>query len=127
MDEQRKKILVADCHEEILITLQKLLEDAGFDTTTVWSAKDFIHSLHSGAFDLVLINEYLPDAQCEELLRKLDEEQLPCIFLQSRASIASQFTAVASLAGRDLICKHNYGKLVELVCQRFGSQNKGAA
>lgn len=31
----RKNILVADCHEETLIALEKILEDAGFDTTTV--------------------------------------------------------------------------------------------
>lgn len=127
MDARRKKILVADCHEEILITLQKLLEDAGFDTTTVWTAKDFVHSLHSGAFDLVLINEYLPDARCEELLHKLDEQQLPCIFLQPRPCMASHFTAMAALAGRDVVCKYDYAEILKLVCQRLGGQNKGAA
>jgi CheY-like chemotaxis protein len=30
MKAQRKKILVADCHEDVLIVLEKLLEDAGF-------------------------------------------------------------------------------------------------
>lgn len=127
MNAQRKKILIADCHEEILITMQRLLEDAGFDTTTVWTAKDFVHSLHSAAFDLVLINEYLPDARCEELLHKLDEQQLPYIFLQPRASTSSQFTAHGALAERDVVCKYEYTEIVELVCRRLGGQNNGAA
>jgi len=127
MNAQRKKILIADCHEEILITLQKLLEDAGFDTTTVWTARDFVGSLHSGAFDLVLINEYLPDARCEELLHKLDEQQLPCIFLQPRASTFSQFTAQGELVERDVVCKYDYPEIVERVCRRLGGQPKGAA
>jgi DNA-binding response OmpR family regulator len=127
MNAQRKKILIADCHEEILITLQKLLEDAGFDTTTVWTAKDFVHSLHSGAFDLVLINEYLPDARCEELLHKLDEKLLTCIFMQPRAAMASHSTALAALAGRDVVCKYDYAEILELVWQRLGGQNEGAA
>lgn len=127
MNTQRKKILIADCHEEILITLQKLLEDAGFDTTTVWTAKDFVQSLYSGAFDLVLINEYLPDARCEELLHRLDEQQLPCIFLQPRASTSSDFTAQVALAERDVVCKYDYKEIVELVCCRLGGQNQGAA
>ena len=127
MNAQRKKILIADCHEEILITLQKLLEDAGFDTTTVWTARDFVGSLHSGTFDLVLINEYLPDARCEELLHKLDEQQLPCIFLQPRASTFSQFTAQGELVERDVVCKYEYTEIVERVCRRLGGQPKGAA
>ena len=42
MTTQRKKILVADCHEDVLIVLERLLEDAGFDTTTVWTARDLL-------------------------------------------------------------------------------------
>ena len=61
MNPSRKKILVADCHEDVLIILERLLEDAGFDTTTVWTAKEALTLLDSHAFDLVLVNKYLPD------------------------------------------------------------------
>jgi hypothetical protein len=39
MNPTRKRILLADCHEDVLINLEKLLEDAGFETTTAWTAR----------------------------------------------------------------------------------------
>lgn len=33
-------MLIADCHEEVLIALERLLENAGFDTTTAWIGRD---------------------------------------------------------------------------------------
>ncbi len=47
MKTSRKKVLVADCHEEVLIALEKMLEDAGFDTTTVWTARDALKLVDS--------------------------------------------------------------------------------
>ena len=87
MKTARKRILVADCHEEVLIVLEKLLEDTGFDTTTVWTAQEALRLVESQAFDLALINEYLPDAECEELLRAFRERgaQVPCIVMQPSA------------------------------------------
>ena len=73
MKPSRKRILIADCHEDILIILERLLEDAGFDTTTVWTAKEALKLADSHAFDLILINEYLPDAECEDVLKALSE------------------------------------------------------
>jgi CheY-like chemotaxis protein len=46
----QRKILVADCHEDVLIVLEKLLEHAGFDTTTVWTARDALNLVDSLAF-----------------------------------------------------------------------------
>ncbi len=71
MKTERKRVLVADCHEEVLIVLEKILEDRGFDTTTVWTAQEALKLAQSGIFDLILVNEYLPDAECEHLLIEL--------------------------------------------------------
>jgi len=39
MKPSRKRILVVDCHEDVLIILERLLEDAGFDTTNCMDCK----------------------------------------------------------------------------------------
>lgn len=39
MNVPRKKVVVADCNEEVLIALEKILEETGFDTTTVLTAE----------------------------------------------------------------------------------------
>jgi putative sigma-54 modulation protein len=115
----RKRILVADCHEEVLITLEKMLEDAGFETTSVWTAREAMKLLESRAFDLVLINEYLPDAECEEILKVLHQRaaRIPCIVMQPSAPEITDFTALEALGAREVVCKYGYRHIVEVVSE----------
>jgi DNA-binding NtrC family response regulator len=87
MTTPRKKILVADCHGDVLIVLERLLEDAGFDTTTVWTARDVLRLVDLHVFDLVLVNEHLPDGECADVLKALHKrgEQVPSIVMQPSA------------------------------------------
>ncbi len=117
MNPSSKRILIVDCHEEILIVLERLLEDAGFDTTTVWTAKEALRLADSCAFDLVLVNEYLPDADCEDVLRGLQKRcgQIPCIVMQPSAPEMVDFTRFEALGAKDIVCKHCFRQIVELV------------
>jgi len=126
MKAARKKILVADCHEDVLIVLEKLLEDAGFDATTVWTAKDALRLVDSHAFDLVLVNEYLPDARCEELLRELHKRREPviCIVMQPGAPEMTDFTALEALGAREVVCKYCYRQIIETVRECLACDKK---
>jgi DNA-binding NtrC family response regulator len=121
----RKRVLVADCHEEVLITLEKMLEDAGFDTTTVWTAEDALKCLEFQVFDLMVVNEYLPDAECEDLLNALHNKgaQIPCIVMQPSAPEITDFTHLEALGARDIVYKYAYRQIVAavrecLLCER---------
>jgi two-component system response regulator ResD len=129
MKAQRKKILVADCHEDVLIMLEKLLEDAGFDTTTVWTAKEALRMAESQPFDLVLVNEHLPDAECEEILKALQKraEPTPCIVMQPSAPEIVDFTRFEPLGAKDIVCKHCFRQIVELVRECLVCDGKRAA
>jgi DNA-binding NtrC family response regulator len=128
MEAQRKKVLVADCHEEVLIALEKVLEDAGFETTTVWTAKDAIRLLKSQGFDLMLVNEYLPDAECEDLLKALHQKlaDMPCIVMQPSAPEITDFTALEALGAREVVCKYAYRHIVEVVSECLACGKKPA-
>jgi DNA-binding response OmpR family regulator len=117
MKTARKKVLIADCHEEVLLALEKMLEDAGFDTTTVWTAGDALRFLDSQVFDLVLVNEYLPDAECEDLLKALHDRgaQVPCIVMQPSAPAITDSTALRSWGARDVVCKYAYRQILAAV------------
>jgi DNA-binding NtrC family response regulator len=119
MKTQRKRVLVADCHEEVLIALEKMLEDAGFDTTTVWTARDALKLLDSQVFDLALVNEYLPDAECEGLLKALSKRgaQMPCIVMQPSAPQITDVTSLQALGARDIVSKYDYRQIVEVVSE----------
>jgi len=126
MKTRRKKVLVADCHEEVLIALEKLLEDAGFDTTTVWTAKDALELVDTKVFDLVLVSHYLPDAECEEFLKELHKrgETVTCIVMQPTAPEITSFTNLGALGARDVVCKYAYRQVVETVAECLASDKK---
>ena len=117
MNQSRKRILVADGHEDVLIILERLLEDAGFDTTTVWTAKEALKLLDSQAFDLVLVNEYLPDAECDEVLTALRKRPVhtPCIVMQPSPPEIIDLTRFEALGAKDIVCKHCFRRIVEIV------------
>lgn len=129
MNAQRKKVLVADCDGDVLIVLEKLLEDAGFDTTTVWTAKDALRLVDSHAFDLVVVNEYLPDAGCEEVVKALRqrEKSIPCIIMHPGAPEFFDFSRLEALGAKDIVCKRCFRKIVELVRECLVGQGKRVA
>jgi two-component system, OmpR family, alkaline phosphatase synthesis response regulator PhoP len=126
MKTARKKVLIADCHEEVLIALERMLEDAGFDTTTAWTAKDALRLVGSEGFDLVLVNEYLPDAECEDLLKALRKRgaQMPFVVMQPSAPEITDFTGLQALGARDIVCKYAYGQIVEVVSECLAFDRK---
>lgn len=129
MRARRRKILVADCHNDTLIILEKLLEDAGFDTTTVWTARDILSLVDSHVFDLVLVNEYLPDAECEDLLKDLQKrrESVACIVMLPCEPEMTDFISLEKLGARDVVCKHDYRQVVKIVRECLACEKKSRA
>lgn len=126
MKTQRKKILVADCHEDGLIVLEKLLEDAGFDTTTAWTAKDAVRLVESGVFDLVLLSNYLPGAECDALLKRLRKsgERVTCIVMLPSKPEMTDFINMEKLGARDVVWKHAYKQVLETVRECLACDHK---
>jgi hypothetical protein len=75
----------------------------------------------SQAFDLVLMNEYLRDAECEDLLKALRKRgtQMPCIVMQPSAPGITEFTKFLGLGARDVVCKYAFRQIVEVVSKYF--------
>jgi DNA-binding response OmpR family regulator len=125
MKQRRKRILLADCHEDVLITLEKLLEDAGFETTTAWTAKEALKLVDSTAFDLAIVNEYLPDAECEELLKAIQKtgRRTLCVVMQPSEPVFMDFVRFGASGAKDIVCKRSFWQILQLakeclVCDR---------
>lgn len=54
-----KTILIADDDQDVLIGLERALEDAGFSTTTAWGREEALRLSEGARFDLLLIDEDL--------------------------------------------------------------------
>ena len=67
----KKRILVIDDDEQVLISLECLLENEGYETTLAWSGQEGLTLLRSNVFDLVLLDDYLRDIEHEEIFNEI--------------------------------------------------------
>ena len=111
----RPRILIADCHEDVLIALEYMLENAGYDTTTAWTGRDVIKLLDRFAFDVILLNEYLPDGDAEKLLRAIRRRGIatPSMIMQPSAPPMLDPTRFRALGVVAIVCKHSPDDLLD--------------
>jgi DNA-binding response OmpR family regulator len=116
MEGRRKKVLVVDGDDRMLIALERLLEDESVDTTTTWSAAEALRLLRSADFDVLLMGDNLPDLSCEQLLREMQRSGVRAAALvmtpPRMPSVASYFV---SLGATGTVRKWNLGETLERV------------
>ena len=62
------RILIADNDEDVLVALEQALEDEGYDTAVTVSGDVAFQVLSTGAFDLLVLDDYLSDRHCIQVL-----------------------------------------------------------
>lgn len=127
MKPDRAKLLIADCHEDTLIVLQKVLEDAGFDTTAVWTVEEFLNAIRNQNFALVVVNEYIPGGRCDELLPELRKAQIRCILMLARKLPVTEVSALEELGTFQVVEKRNYAEIVRLVWKTLDEEGQNSA
>jgi CheY-like chemotaxis protein len=120
---RRPRVLIVDDDEGILILLEHLLEDAGYDTTTAWTGHDAVRLLAESSFDLVLLDDYLSDISSEEVLRQLGKSggSAPVLLLQSGTLPDELAVKYARLGVRFFISKHSPKEVAGLVDDYLGA------
>ncbi len=61
------RVLIVDDDESVLLALEWLLENEGYETTTAWSGAQAVQLLGTCSFDVVLIDAELRDVTAAEL------------------------------------------------------------
>jgi DNA-binding response OmpR family regulator len=73
-----KSILIVEDERLLLKTLTDALRDEGYETSAAHNAEDAEALLFSdGSFDLVVLDNRLPDGSGVEVLRRIRDEELP--------------------------------------------------
>jgi DNA-binding response OmpR family regulator len=70
--QQAQKILIVDYDERALNVMDTFLANAGFGTTTAASGQEALDLLRSQEYDLLLVDDHLPDLPFGGLLQELD-------------------------------------------------------
>ena len=89
----KKRILVIDDDEQVLISMECLLENEGYETTLAWSGQEGLSLLRLKAFDLVLLDDYLRDIEHEEIfnaIRGMQAQPLIILMPETRRSFIDQ-------------------------------------
>ena len=114
----RKKVLIVDCDADYLMTLERHLEEGGFDTTTTWDACEAIALLGSRQFNALLVGEHPPEVKSEEILRGLrTRRSAPCIVLQAAMRHPFEAQYLSFLGAYAVVPKQNIKDVMAKVHQ----------
>lgn len=102
----KKRILVIDDDESVLIRLECLLENKGYETTAVWSGQEGLSMLRSSNFDMVLLDDYLRDVGHEEIFSELGRlEFQPLVILMESTPEPETAEHFLGLGGAAVVAK----------------------
>jgi len=95
--------------EEVLFTLQRLLEDHGYDTTIASSGKEARGFICTESYDIILLDDYMSDLDCSELLGHLRRSNLavPCLVMQPTSPEPADTDRFCSLGASGLVSKRD--------------------
>jgi CheY-like chemotaxis protein len=82
MSNHPNRILVIHWDDDELISLEQLLENQGFETTTTWDLQEGLNLLRTRHFNLVLVADHEPECDAGEVLRAL-QSRIPSVVLRN--------------------------------------------
>jgi DNA-binding response OmpR family regulator len=107
MLQQRKKVLIVDNDEDVLIALERVLEQEGYETTTAWDLPEGLGLMATTGFDLLLIGDHPPELNCERVLKLLRREdvRVPCVIMHTAARHPFSEQYLRFLGASGVACK----------------------
>ena len=117
MRKQRPKLLIVDNDESVLIALQQVLEEEGYETTTLWNMTEALLLMQDRNFDLLLVGDHPPDLNCERVLKVLRAGQtwIPCVVMHTVARHPFAVEYLQHLGAHGVACKWNYNEVLDQV------------
>jgi DNA-binding NtrC family response regulator len=119
------RVLIIDPHEDVLIVLEKLLEDAGFATQTAWCGAEALTQIRRKRFDVVLVSDYLPDCGCETIVKELDRKsRRACCFVMQPCAPSMAEDRFLHLGASGVVCKHDLAAIKRMVMETVRERTK---
>lgn len=99
--------------------LDLFLTERGYHLNTAIGSREGIQLLQAQAFDLVLLDDYLPDADCLERIKQVRVLQpgCPIIVMQPTSPHPREREQVRALGAADLVSKRSHSEILERIQQ----------
>jgi CheY-like chemotaxis protein len=110
-------VLIVDNNERILWKIQEILENAGFDTATTWSGHEALSLLKSGEFNVLLVDDYLPDLHSHDFLQRVSRLpiQPSIVVMHSDVAKPDDLRCYESLGVSQLVDKRDPARVCQAV------------
>ena len=128
----RPNVLIVDNDDRALWRFQELLEHRGMSTRATWSGHEALAMLRSGEFDVLLVDDYLPDVHAHDFLERVNRLVMhpPVVVMHSKPPTHSDLQSYASVGVEQLVNKsdaENVCRAVVLCCGKQHSASKPAS
>jgi CheY-like chemotaxis protein len=116
--DSKKKVLIVESNDTIAEAFQKRLQDAGFDARMTWSGHDALAILQSDKFDVLLLDNYLPDLHATDFLKRLNRLPLQprvVVMKGGSASASESLRRYRGLGASSIVNKKDAAQVVQAV------------
>lgn len=122
-----KRILILDNDEDVLVALERVLEDENYATVTAVSHQEAWRMLSKDTFDLLVLDDHLSDKNAIEVLSELRSSGMtPLVVVTYHRDLpAHQRAQLRSLGASALVNKCAHAELVEIVDYLLEHYGKG--
>jgi len=109
MQNTKANVLIVDNDDRILWKFREMLENVGFKTTATWSGHEALGLLRSGVFDVLLVDDYLPDLHHHDFLKRVRDlsVQPSIVVMHDSEAKPSDLQCYASLGASELVDKRD--------------------
>jgi DNA-binding NtrC family response regulator len=114
-----RRILLADNDEDVLVALERTLEDGGYATVTAVSHAEASKLLSRDAFDLCVLDDYLSDKDSIQVLTEFRRAGMTLLVIVTYHRLPSpgEKMQLRALGVSALVNKRAYAELAQMVDQ----------
>jgi two-component system, sensor histidine kinase len=128
MSARGKRILAIDNDEEVLIELDLFLTERGYHTSVAFGSREGIQFLQTKTFDLVLLDDYLPDADPDEMIKQIQVLQpgCPIVVMQPNSPRPIEIEKAHAHGSLGLVCKRALPEILEIIQKHLNNTTTDA-